>query len=100
MHRGAGTGRRQEVVIGPHPAWELAGCYSHPHDGWWEMELFQAIAGEPGEVVQCKTVDLVVPADASIVIAGYLSPSRTAQDGPSPGPAALVPPYAPPLPLF
>ena len=99
-HRAAGTRMPQAVVIGTHPAWELAGCYSHPHDGWWEMELFQAIAGEPGEVVKCKTVDLVVPADASIVIEGYLSPSRTAQDGPSPGPTMLFTPYASQQPVF
>ena len=73
-HRAAGTRMPQAVVIGTHPAWELAGCYSHPHDGWWEMELFESITGSPGEVVKCKTVDLVVPADACIVIEGFLSP--------------------------
>ena len=49
-----------------------------------ELELFEAITGKPGVVTRCKTVDLMVPADASIVIEGHVSPTRTAQDGPSP----------------
>ena len=89
-----GSACRRPSSIGVHPAWELCGCYSHPHDSWWEMELFEAITGCPGQVVRCKTVDLVVPADASIVIEGFLSPTRTAQDGPSPGPTMLFTPYA------
>lgn len=99
-HRAAGTRMPQAIVIGVHPAWELCGCYSHPHDDWWEMELFETITGCPGEVVKCKTVDLVVPAAASIVIEGYLSPTRTAQDGPSPGPTMLFTPYAAQQPVF
>ena len=63
----------QAIVIGAHPAWELAGVYSHPHKGWWELELFEAITGQPGEMVQCKTVDLIVPADASVVIEGFVT---------------------------
>ena len=70
-HRAAGTRMPQAVAIGVHPAWELAACYSHPHDDWWELELFEAITGKPGVVTRCKTVDLLVPADASIVIEGY-----------------------------
>ena len=86
----------QAVAIGVHPAWELAACYSHPHDDWWELELFEAITGTPGVVTRCKTVDLLVPADASIVIEGYVSPDpdRGAQDGPSLGPTMLFTPYA------
>jgi 2,5-furandicarboxylate decarboxylase 1 len=100
QHRAAGTRMPQAVAIGTHPAWELCGCYSHPHDGWNEMQLFESIAGVTGEVVKCKTVDLVVPADACIVIEGYVNPSRTAQDGPSPGPTMLFTPYASPQPVF
>ena len=33
-HRQAGTPMPQAVVIGCHPAWELAGVYSHLHDDW------------------------------------------------------------------
>jgi 2,5-furandicarboxylate decarboxylase 1 len=99
-HRATNTPMPQAVVIGAHPAWELASCYSHPHDGWWELELFEAITGQPGRVTRCRTVDLVVPADASIVIEGFVSPTRTAQDGPSPGPTMLFTPYAAPQPVF
>lgn len=90
----------QAIVIGAHPAWELAGCFSHPHDDWWELELFEAITGQVGEVTRCRTVDLVVPADASVVIEGYVHPERIAQDGPSPGPTMLFMPWATSQPVF
>lgn len=99
-HKAAGDKMPQALVIGCHPAWELAGCYSHPHDDWWELELFESITGHPGEVVKAKTVDLIVPADASIVIEGYVDPERRAQDGPSPGPTMLFTPYATQQPVF
>jgi 2,5-furandicarboxylate decarboxylase 1 len=99
-HRRAGTRMPQSVAIGTHPAWELAGCYSHPHRGWWEMELYESITGEVGEVARCVTNDLIVPADASIVIEGFIDPTRTAQDGPSPGPTMLFTPYADQQPVF
>jgi 2,5-furandicarboxylate decarboxylase 1 len=91
-HRAANTPMPQAIVIGAHPAWEMAGVYSHPHKDWWELELFEAITGQTGDMVQCKTVDLIVPADASIVIEGFVSPIDTAQDGPSPGPSMLFTP--------
>ncbi|MDA2933936.1 UbiD family decarboxylase [Acidobacteria bacterium AH-259-D05] len=100
QNRAAGTKMPQAIVIGCHPAWELAGVYSHLHDDWWELQLFEAITGEVGEVTRCKTVDLLVPADASIVIEGNLSPTRTAQDGPSPGPTMLFTPGATQQPVF
>jgi 2,5-furandicarboxylate decarboxylase 1 len=99
-HRAAGTAMPQAVAIGVHPAWELAACYSHPHDDWWELELFEAITARVGVVARCKTVDLLVPADASIVIEGFVSPTRLAQDGPSPGPTMLFTPYASQQPVF
>jgi len=99
-HRAAGTRMPQAVVIGAHPGWELAACYSAPHDDWWEMELFETITGQVGEITKCKTVDLYVPADASIVIEGNVSPTRTAQDGPNPGPNTLFCPYKMQQPVF
>ena len=99
-HRAAGTRMPQAIVIGAHPAWELAGVYSHPHKNWWELELFEAITGQVGEMVRCETVDLMVPADASVVIEGYVNPDRMAQDGPSPGPTMLFTPYASDQPVF
>jgi 2,5-furandicarboxylate decarboxylase 1 len=99
-YQAAGEMMPQAIVIGAHPAWELAGCYSHPHDDWWELELFEAISGQPGEVVRCRTVDLVVPADASLVIEGYVDPDRRAPDGPSPGPTMLFTPRVSQQPVF
>lgn len=99
-YREAGEKMPQAIAVGTHPAWELCGCYSHPHEGWWEAELYEAITGEVGEVTSCRTVDLVVPADASVVIEGYVDLSRTAQDGPSPGPTMLFTPYASQQPVF
>lgn len=99
-HKAAGTRMPQAVVIGAHPAWELAACYSYPHNDWWELELFETITGQVGEITRCKTVDLYVPADASIVIEGYVSPTRTAQDGPNPGPSMLFCPYKMQQPVF
>ncbi len=99
-YKAAGRKMPQAIVIGVHPAWELAGTYSHPHDDWWEFELFETISGHVGEVTRCKTIDLVVPAEASIVIEGYVDPNRRAQDGPSPGPTMLFTPYATQQPVF
>lgn len=99
-HREAKTKMPQAIVIGAHPAWELAGVYSHPHAGWWELELFEAITGRPGELAHCRTVDLAVPADAEVVIEGFIDPEKTAVDGPSPGPTMLFTPYASKQPVF
>lgn len=99
-YAGRGEKMPQAIAIGGHPAWELAGCYSHPHDDWWEAELFEAISGHEGEVVNCRTVPLVVPADASVVIEGWVNPQRSAPDGPSPGPSMLFLPYAAEQPVF
>ncbi len=99
-YRAANDQMPQAIVIGGHPAWELAGCYSHPHDDWWELELFESITGHPGEVTRCRTVDLVVPADASVVIEGYVDPERRAPDGPSPGPTMLFTPWVTQQPVF
>lgn len=90
----------QAQALGVHPAWELASVYSHPHRNWWELELFETITGQPGNMVRCKTVDLLVPADASVIIEGYVSTTRRAQDGPSPGPSMLYTPGISQQPVF
>lgn len=37
-----------------------------------EMEVAGGLAGEPIHIVQCKTVDLAVPADAEMIIEGFV----------------------------
>ena len=49
-YKEAGEPMPQALVIGCHPAWELAACYSAPHRDWWELELFEAITGRRGEI--------------------------------------------------
>jgi 2,5-furandicarboxylate decarboxylase 1 len=100
QHRAEGKKMAQSIAIGVHPAWELAAAYNYIHDGWWELELFESIAGVPGEVVMSETNGIPVPADASIVIEGWIDPVRTAQDGPSPGPTMLFTPHANQQPVF
>jgi 4-hydroxy-3-polyprenylbenzoate decarboxylase len=99
-HKAAGTKMAQSIAIGVHPAWELAASYTYLHEGWWELELFEALTGEPGRMVLSETNGLPVPADSSIVIEGFIDPERTAQDGPSPGPTMLFTPYANQQPVF
>ncbi|MET7992115.1 UbiD family decarboxylase [Amycolatopsis sp. NPDC005232] len=99
-HRALGTKMPQAVVIGAHPGWELAGCYSAPHDDWCELELFESITGHRGDLASCVTVPLAVPADASVVIEGWVDPHRRATDGPSPGPNMLYTPHASQQPVF
>ncbi len=38
-----------------------------------ELDVAGGIAGSPVEVVRCKTIDMVVPAHAEIVIEGEIS---------------------------
>lgn len=99
-HRAEGTKMAQSIAIGVHPAWELAAAYNYLHEGWWELELFEAITSQPGELVESETNGIPVPADSSIVIEGWIDPVRTAQDGPSPGPTMLFTPYANQQPVF
>lgn len=99
-HRELGTRMPQAIVIGAHPAWELAACYSAAHEGWSELELYESITGSPGQVAPCLTVPLTVPADASVVIEGWVDPARTAVDGPSPGPNMLFTPHSSQQPVF
>lgn len=47
-----------------------------------EVDVMGALYGEGVEVVQCKTVDLQVPANSEIVIEGTISNVETATEGP------------------
>ncbi len=56
-------------VIGAHPADFMAGVLKAPGD---EFELLAALRGAPAPFVRCITNDIWVPADAEIVLEGYL----------------------------
>jgi 4-hydroxy-3-polyprenylbenzoate decarboxylase len=47
-----------------------------------EIGVAGGLAGEPIQVVRAKTVDLMVPAEAEIVIEGYIDTTRLEPEGP------------------
>jgi 4-hydroxy-3-polyprenylbenzoate decarboxylase len=69
------------LVIGPPPVVSYAAVEKVPY-GMDEMGLAGGLAGEPIEVVKCKTVDLVVPADTELVIEGKISTDYIEPEGP------------------
>lgn len=79
--------RKQEkfevaVCIGVPPAVYVASQFE-PRAGVYELEIAGGLAGEPVEVVKCRTIDLEVPALAEIVLEGELTiPAKTGDEGP------------------
>lgn len=69
------------VVIGPPPVVSYAAVQKAPY-GVDELALAGGLAGEPIELVKCKTVDLEVPADAELVIEGMISTEYLEPEGP------------------
>ncbi len=82
------------IVIGHHPALGMA-SQQRSGLGEFELDFMGALLGEPVDLVHCDTVDVVVPADAEIVIEGHLRTDQWADDGPF-GDYWLY--YAPPKP--
>lgn len=80
--RAAEVGRPFEVavVIGAHPAIQLAAClYLDLGDD--ELENAGALLGEPVRLARAVSIDLDVPADAELVIEGTLHPDRPVHEG-------------------
>jgi 2,5-furandicarboxylate decarboxylase 1 len=69
------------VVLGHHPAMGMA-SQQQGRMGEFELETMGGLLGEPVDVVRCKTVDVLVPADAEIVIEGRVRTAEWADDGP------------------
>jgi 2,5-furandicarboxylate decarboxylase 1 len=67
------------VVIGCHPGVVAASQLLVPFD---EMEAAGGILGEPLRVARGRTVDLVVPSEAEIVLEGWIDPDETHEEGP------------------
>src|SRR5580704_12331249 len=61
----AGSTLEIAVVIGAHPAIQLAGC----------------LLGRPVDVVPAKTVGLMVPADAELVLEGHIDAKHPIEEG-------------------
>jgi 4-hydroxy-3-polyprenylbenzoate decarboxylase len=77
-----GTGKLDvAVAIGADPATALAGILPVPPD-MDEFMFSGFLRREPVEMVACETVDLEVPANAEIVLEGYVDLSETRIEGP------------------
>ncbi|WP_404407811.1 UbiD family decarboxylase [Jeotgalibacillus malaysiensis] len=69
------------IVIGVDPVTVLASQAIAPL-GQDEMEITGALKGRPEPVVKCKTIDVLVPAHAEIVLEGRILPNVREPEGP------------------
>jgi 4-hydroxy-3-polyprenylbenzoate decarboxylase len=69
------------VVVGADPASIFAASAPLP-PGIDELLFAGFLRRKPVDVVQCKTVDVKVPADAEIVLEGYVDPDELRPEGP------------------
>lgn len=76
-------GQRLEaaIVLGPDPAVTYAATAPLP-EGLDEMMLAGFLRRHPVELVHCTTVDQWVPANAQIVLEGYVEPGERRMEGP------------------
>ncbi|WP_415220692.1 UbiD family decarboxylase [Pseudophaeobacter arcticus] len=69
------------VVLGANPATLLSAALPLP-ETVSELTFAGALGGARPRLVPCRSVPLMVPADAEIVLEGWVSPSETAPEGP------------------
>ena len=69
------------ITLGHHPAFYL-GCLSFVPVGVDEYGVAGALMGQPLELVKCKSCDLEVPAEAEIVLEGYVSATERQMEAP------------------
>jgi 4-hydroxy-3-polyprenylbenzoate decarboxylase len=69
------------VALGADPATILAAVTPVP-DTLSEYAFAGLLRGSKTELVQCRTIDLQVPASAEIVLEGYIHPGEEALEGP------------------
>jgi 4-hydroxy-3-polyprenylbenzoate decarboxylase len=82
MKAKGGSGRMEvAVAIGADPATAMAGILPVPPD-LDEFMFSGFLRREPVELVTCKTVGLSVPANAEIVLEGYVEVSEMRTEGP------------------
>ena len=78
----AGGGRMEvAIALGGDPATVYAASAPLP-PGVDEIVFAGWLRGAPVELVKCKTVDLEVPAQAEIVLEGYVDPAERRLEGP------------------
>src|SRR4029450_3253455 len=69
------------VVLGPDPALAYTATAPMP-EGLDELMLAGFLRRERVELVKCVTIDLEVPANAQIVLEGYVEPGERRREGP------------------
>ncbi len=69
------------LAIGVEPTIVLTSISKFPY-GTDEFSVAGGLRGEPVPLVRCETVDLEVPANAEIVVEGFLRCGRREQEGP------------------
>ncbi|GFK94601.1 3-octaprenyl-4-hydroxybenzoate carboxy-lyase [Fundidesulfovibrio magnetotacticus] len=69
------------AVLGAPPLVAFTGPQKLPLDVD-ELTVAGALAGSPVEVVRCKTVDLLVPAHAQVIVEGTIDTARLEPEGP------------------
>jgi 4-hydroxy-3-polyprenylbenzoate decarboxylase len=78
-----GSKKRMEVaaVLGADPATMFSAACPLP-SGMDELMIAGFLRKEPVELVKCKTIDLEVPAEAEIVLEGYVEEGEMRMEGP------------------
>ncbi len=83
VHTWTANGKKAPIawVIATEPAVHLATVANLPY-GRDEIELAGGLKGEPIELVRCKTIDLMVPANAEIIVEAEIAPGDLDDEGP------------------
>src|SRR3954451_8046062 len=69
------------VALGPDPALAYSATAPMP-EGLDELMLAGFLRRDRGDLVKCVTVDLEVPANAQIILEGYVEPGERRREGP------------------
>ncbi|MFQ5856298.1 MAG: UbiD family decarboxylase [Anaerolineae bacterium] len=80
-HQARGTHLPAALVIGAPPAVSYTAVQKLPY-GVDELAVSGGLAGAPIRLVKCRTVPLEVPAEAEIVIEGYINTEFVEPEGP------------------
>jgi 4-hydroxy-3-polyprenylbenzoate decarboxylase len=80
-YKAAGTRMPVAVALGGDPAVTYAATAPMPA-GVDEMLLAGFLRKKPVEMVKCKTIDMEIPAEAEIILEGYVDPQEERMEGP------------------